>query len=62
MQVPKALPGVPGEVLNPRNTWTDKEAYDRTAADLVARFEKNFEGFSGGVSEEVLAAAIRTAA
>jgi phosphoenolpyruvate carboxykinase (ATP) len=53
---------VPTEVLNPRNTWADKAAYDRTAADLVARFEKNFEGFSGGVSEEVLAAAIRAAA
>ena len=62
LQIPKALPGVPAEVLNPRNTWADKAAYDRTAADLVARFEKNFEGFSGGVSEEVLAAAIRTAA
>ena len=62
LQMPKALPGVPAEVLNPRNTWADKAAYDRTAADLVARFEKNFEGFSGGVSEEVLAAAIRTAA
>jgi phosphoenolpyruvate carboxykinase (ATP) len=62
LQIPKALPGVPAEVLNPRNTWADKAAYDRTAADLVSRFEKNFEGFSGGVSEEVLAAAIRTAA
>ena len=62
LQIPKALPGVPAEVLNPRNTWADKAAYDRTAADLVSRFEKNFEGFSGGVSEAVLAAAIRTAA
>ena len=62
LQIPKALPGVPSEVLNPRNTWADKAAYDRTAADLVARFEKNFVGFSGGVSEAVLAAAIRSAA
>ncbi|MDN3565335.1 phosphoenolpyruvate carboxykinase [Paeniroseomonas aquatica] len=62
LSIPKALPGVPAEVLNPRNTWADKSAYDRTAKDLVGRFEKNFEGFSGEVSEAVLAAAIRAAA
>jgi len=62
LAIPKAVPGIPAEVLNPRNTWADKAAYDRTAADLVKRFEANFETFAGGVSEEVLAAAIRAAA
>jgi phosphoenolpyruvate carboxykinase (ATP) len=62
LQIPKALPGVPSQVLNPRNTWADKAAYDRTAADLVGRFEANFQGFAGGVSEAVMAAAIRAAA
>jgi phosphoenolpyruvate carboxykinase (ATP) len=62
LQIPKAVPGIPTEVLNPRNTWADKAGYDRTAQNLVGLFEKNFEGFSGGVSEEVLAAAIRAAA
>jgi phosphoenolpyruvate carboxykinase (ATP) len=62
LQIPKALPGVPAEVLNPRETWADKSAYDRTAKTLMKRFEKNFESFSGGVSEAVLAAAIRAAA
>ena len=42
--------------------WADKAAYDRTAKELVSRFEANFESFSGGVSEAVLAAAIRAAA
>ncbi len=62
LMIPKAVPGVPAEVLNPRATWADKEAYDRTARDLVLRFEQNFETFSGAVSEEVKAAAIRAAA
>jgi phosphoenolpyruvate carboxykinase (ATP) len=33
-------------VLIPRNTWADKEAYDRQAQDLAARFKKNFQQFS----------------
>ena len=60
--MPKSLPGVPAEVLNPRETWADKAAYDRTARDLVARFEANFETFAGTVGEDVKAAAIRAAA
>jgi phosphoenolpyruvate carboxykinase (ATP) len=62
LQIPKSVPGIPAEVLNPREAWADKAAYDRTAKELVARFEKNFETFSGDVSEAVLAAAIRAAA
>ena len=62
LMIPKSLPGVPAEVLNPRATWADKDAYDRTARDLVARFEKNFESFAGAVGEDVKAAAIRAAA
>jgi phosphoenolpyruvate carboxykinase (ATP) len=62
LMIPKAVPGVPAEVLNPRATWADKDAYDRTARELVARFEKNFESFAGAVGEDVKAAAIRAAA
>jgi phosphoenolpyruvate carboxykinase (ATP) len=62
LMVPRAAPGVPCEVLNPREAWADKAAYDRTARELVARFEKNFEGFAGAVGEEVRAVAIRAAA
>ncbi len=43
--VPKSCPGVPPEFLNARNAWSDKAAYDRAAADLSARFAKNFEKF-----------------
>jgi phosphoenolpyruvate carboxykinase (ATP) len=62
LSIPEAVSGVPAEVLDPRQSWADKAAYDRTAAELVARFEKNFAGFEGGVGDEVKAAAIRAAA
>ena len=56
------VPGVPSEVLNPRDSWADKVAYDRQAAHLVSLFEKNFETFAGTVSDEVKAAALKSAA
>jgi phosphoenolpyruvate carboxykinase (ATP) len=43
LRMPKSCPGVPNEVLNPRNTWSDKAAYDKQAAELRALFRKNFE-------------------
>src|SRR5882672_2645662 len=45
LTVPKSVPGVPAEFLRPRDAWKDKAAYDKTAADLAARFAKNFERF-----------------
>jgi phosphoenolpyruvate carboxykinase (ATP) len=45
LQMPKYCPDVPSMVLQPRETWSDKEAYDRQASDLAARFKKNFEQF-----------------
>ena len=53
VNVPVSCPDVPGEVLQPRNTWTDKEAYDRQAADLARRFNENFKKYEAGVSEAV---------
>lgn len=57
VSIPKECPDVPAEVLNPRNTWADKKAYDEKAKFLAGLFVKNFEKYASGVSEEVLAAA-----
>jgi len=45
LSIPKSCPDVPSELLAPRNSWKDKAVYDNTAADLSARFAKNFEKF-----------------
>jgi len=51
VMVPMSVPGVPPEVLDPREQWQDKAAYDRAALDLNARFGENFKRFSGEASE-----------
>ncbi|TXB68890.1 phosphoenolpyruvate carboxykinase (ATP) [Phaeodactylibacter luteus] len=57
LQMPLSCPNVPDEVLDPRQTWADGSAYDAKAADLAARFNKNFEKFEAKASDEILAAA-----
>jgi len=62
LMIPTAVPGIPAGVLNPREGWADKAAYDRQATKLVALFEKNFANFANAVGEDVKAVAIRAAA
>jgi phosphoenolpyruvate carboxykinase (ATP) len=45
LSIPRSVPGVPSDLLKPRNSWKDAAAYDKMAADLAKRFEKNFEQF-----------------
>ena len=44
--IPKTCPNVPEEILNPKNTWEDKEAYDKTAKALSAKFNENFKKYT----------------
>ncbi|NCT93466.1 MAG: phosphoenolpyruvate carboxykinase (ATP) [Chitinophagaceae bacterium] len=57
MLVPQSCDGVPAEILNPRNTWADQEAYDAKARDLAQQFISNFTKYEAGVSDEIKMAA-----
>ena len=58
-EVPGTCPGVPSDLLSPRATWADPEAYDAAANKLAEMFDENFERYSLGVSDGVNAAAPR---
>lgn len=60
--IPQSCNNVPDELLNPRDTWADKAAYDKQAAHLAKLFVENFEQFAGGVSKEILDAAPKASA
>ncbi|HET7646535.1 MAG TPA: phosphoenolpyruvate carboxykinase (ATP) [Candidatus Limnocylindria bacterium] len=59
VEVPTVVPGVPSEVLRPRDTWADPSAYDAKARELARMFAANFEAYHDGVPEEVRAAGPR---
>ncbi|WP_249871140.1 phosphoenolpyruvate carboxykinase (ATP) [Oceanobacillus saliphilus] len=46
LEIPMHVPGVPDEVLVPKNTWEDKEGYMQAAQSLALKFHKNFEKFT----------------
>jgi ATP-dependent phosphoenolpyruvate carboxykinase len=51
-QVPTELNGVPANVCNPRDAWSDKAAYDAQAAELASMFKENFKQYVGpGVTD-----------
>jgi phosphoenolpyruvate carboxykinase (ATP) len=57
LSMPTSCPNVPSEILNPRETWSDKNAYDATAKSLAEKFVKNFEKFAAETDASILAAA-----
>ena len=58
LHVPESVPGVPAEVLNPRDTWPDKAQYDAQAKKLADMFRDNFAKF-GSVAESIKSAGPR---
>jgi len=62
LEVPTECADVPSEILIPKNTWTDKAAFDATAGKLAGLFVENFKKFEDDASEAIRAAGPKTAA
>jgi len=56
ISVPRSIPGVPDQILDPRQTWPVPELYENQARDLINQFETNFEQFKEDVPPEVIEA------
>ena len=59
LSMPKACPNVPDEILNPKNTWADKNAFDKKANELASSFLTNFKKYEEHASEEIIKAGPR---
>lgn len=55
LAMPQSCAGVPSEILNPRNTWENKDAYDAKAMELAEAFKKNFAKFEQFANDEIMA-------
>lgn len=54
---PQSCPNVPSAILNPRNTWEDKDLYDVKAIELAQKFKANFEKFAAFANDEIMSGA-----
>jgi phosphoenolpyruvate carboxykinase (ATP) len=61
VQIPQTCPDVPPEVLQPRKTWKDPQAYDAQARKLAGMFTENFKQFANDASPDIRAAGPRSA-
>jgi phosphoenolpyruvate carboxykinase (ATP) len=57
LSMPTECPNVPSEILNPRNTWADKRAFDEKANFLAGLFNENFSKYADAANDEIKAAA-----
>ncbi|MCP4447781.1 MAG: phosphoenolpyruvate carboxykinase (ATP) [Myxococcales bacterium] len=60
LEIPTSCPGVPADLLMPRDTWKDGARYDETARKLAYLFKSNFTSYEDGASPEVRAAGPKT--
>jgi phosphoenolpyruvate carboxykinase (ATP) len=59
LAIPTEIDGIPTDILFPKNTWNDKEAYDKRAGKLAEMFANNFEQFEQKASKELIKAGPR---
>ncbi len=57
LAMPNSCPNVPDEILDPKNTWEDKDGYDQKAYKLAQQFNENFAQFADYANDEIIAAA-----
>ncbi|MEO1165786.1 MAG: phosphoenolpyruvate carboxykinase (ATP), partial [Chloroflexota bacterium] len=57
LSIPDAVPGVPTDILTPRNTWDNPDAYDQKASELVAMFRENFKNYESSAPDSILVGA-----
>ena len=57
LNMPNSCPNVPSDILHPKNTWENKEAYDKKANKLADAFNKNFAQFADNANKEILSSA-----
>jgi phosphoenolpyruvate carboxykinase (ATP) len=55
-QIPLSCPGVPAEVLIPKNTWKDKKRYEQVKKKLISLFNNNFKKFEANVNPAIVQA------
>lgn len=55
LDIPTEVPDVPSDILDPKNTWTDKDSYDLSAKKLAQMFVENFKKFQN-VAPEIISA------
>ena len=56
LDVPQSCPGVPSEIMNPRDTWKNKKEYDATAKKLAGMFAENFAKKYPNMAKEIVEA------
>jgi phosphoenolpyruvate carboxykinase (ATP) len=57
LMMPKSCPNVPSEILNPKDTWKNKKAYDIQANELANSFKENFAKYESYANDEILSGA-----